>query len=74
MPSPPPVPALSPKEGHMHHPDLYRLLWSVALLTAIVTLYLCGAPHLLLGALLAQFPRDLHSGRRAGGALATRWC
>jgi hypothetical protein len=58
----------------MHHPDLYRLLWSVALLTAIVTLYLCGAPHLLLGVLLAQFPRDLRTGRGTSGVQAPRWC
>jgi hypothetical protein len=58
----------------MRHPDLYRLLWSVALLTAIVILYLCGAPHLLLGALIGQFPPDLRTGRGTGSVQAPRWC
>jgi hypothetical protein len=47
--------------------ERYRLLWSLALLAAIVSLYFGHAPSMLLGALLTLFPMDPRSPRNRGG-------
>jgi hypothetical protein len=37
--------------------DLYRLIWSIALLGTIVGLYLGQAPEVLIASLLPLFPK-----------------